>query len=152
MTQRSPAPWLPWLLGFLTILVLMGMVPHNSLVWPVDPQIGVIMVGLVAFIVAVEIPFPGHAISLGYAAGLLAYLILGIRDATLEAFGVMAIGGASGGLLRAIWQTRQAGRRPSLYLFEWPILTAAQMTLSMAVGGTVYQALGGRLLRQGLQI
>lgn len=150
MTQRSPAPWLPWLLGILTILVMIGTVSHIQPIPSIDPRIGVIMIGLVAFIVAVEVPLQGHAISLGYAAGLLAYLILGVPGATLEAFAVMAIGGAAGGLLRAIWQLRQSGRRLSFYLIEWPIVAAAQMTLSMAVAGTLYQMLGGRLPLVGL--
>src|SRR5258708_33126979 len=75
MRRRSPAAWLPWLLGILSILVL-WMLSQETLAVHNSPQFGIIMIGLIAFVVNVEVPLHGDAMSLGYAAGLLFYLTL----------------------------------------------------------------------------
>src|SRR6266850_1138212 len=109
MTRRSLAPWLPWLLGTLTLLALASTVPQRPVTLHVDPRISIIMIALVSFVVTVEVPLVGDAISLGYAAGLMVYLILGRNDGSYESFGVIVIGALLGGALRAWWRARESG-------------------------------------------
>src|SRR5262245_33663147 len=106
MTRRLLAPWLPWLLGTLTLLALASIVPQRLLTFHVDQRISIIMIALVGFVVNVEVPLVGDAISLGYAAGLMVYVILGRNDGVYEAFGVIVIGATLGGALRAWWRAR----------------------------------------------
>ncbi|MEP7286660.1 MAG: GAF domain-containing protein [Chloroflexota bacterium] len=147
MIRRSPAPWLPWLLGVLTILFIVNMTMSGLLSLHTDPQIAIIMIGLVAFIVTVEVPLQGDSISLGYAAGFLVYLSMGIPEQNYEAFGVMAIGGAAGGLLRAFWDNRESGLMWRFHrrLIERPLMAAAQLTLSLVIGDVFYRLVGGIL-------
>ncbi len=147
MTRRSLAPWLPWLLGTLTLLALASNAPQRPVTLHVDPRISIIMIALVGFVVNVEVPLVGDAISLGYAAGLMIYLILGRNDGVYEAFGVIAIGATVGGALRAWWSAREAGGgfRAFRHLIESPLMSVSQLTLSMIAGGAVYRALGGTL-------
>ena len=147
MIRRSPTPWLPWLLGMLTLLALVGVAPQRPVNFYIDPRISIVMIGLVAFVVNVEVPLLRDSISLGYAAGLLIYLNLGRVEGSYEAFGVIAIGALMGGLLRALWIVYESrrGLRLHRYLIEWPMLAASQLTLSLIAGGMAYRAVGGRL-------
>ncbi len=144
MSRRSPAPWVPWVLGVLMLTILLSVPARMSNVtsFP-DPQIAIIMIGLVAFVTNVAVPLQGDAISLGYAAGLLVLLSQHVRGTDPIVYAVIAIGGFIGGLLRALWWTRERGFRPSRRLIEWPLMTAVQLASSMAVGGLVYQWMGG---------
>src|SRR3954452_14812959 len=106
MTRRRTVIWLPWLLGALTLLVLANMIPDGVNLLQVTPQL-IIMIGVVAFMANVEVPLQGDGISLGYPAALLTYLTIGGAGHNYEAFGVITIGGAIGGLLRALWHNRE---------------------------------------------
>ncbi len=147
MIRRSPTPWLPWLLGMLTLLALVSVAPQRPVTFFIDPRISIVMIGLVAFVVNVEVPLLRDSISLGYAAGLLVYLSLGRAEGSYEAFGVIAIGAMMGGLLRALWIVfeNQRGFRLHRYLIEWPMMAASQLTLSLIAGGMAYRAMNGRL-------
>lgn len=151
--QRSPAPWLPWALGLLTLLALATRVPREEVAaLYVDPRVSIIMIGLVAFIVNVEVPLLRDSISLGYAAGLMVFLALGHPNRAFEAFTIIAIGSVLGGAIRAWWLARQSarnggnGNRIRRRIIEHPLMATAQLTLSMVVSGYIYRQLfGGRL-------
>ncbi len=148
LIRRSPAPWLPWLLGVVTLLALSSVAPQRPIILFIDPRISIIMVGVVAFVVNVEVPLQGNSISLGYAAGLLIYLSLGRTAGAYEALAVIALGSLMGGILRAWWITREGSRygvRFTRLLFEWPLTACAQLTLSMMAGGAIHRLMGGRL-------
>src|SRR4051794_7661464 len=123
MTRRRTVIWLPWLLGALTLLVLANMIPDGVNLLNVTPQL-IIMVGVVAFMANVEVPLQGDGISLGYPAALLTYLTINGVGHKYEAFGAVAVGGAIGGLLRALWRNRELGKlwQPTLRLLNWPLL------------------------------
>src|SRR5258708_34431494 len=104
MRRRSPAAWLPWLLGILSILVL-WMLSQETLAVHNSPQFVIIIVGLIAFVVNVEVPLHGDAMSLGYAAGLLVYLTLDTSQ-PFPPLLVIAFGGRLGGLPRPWWRVR----------------------------------------------
>jgi hypothetical protein len=137
---------MPWLLGALTALVLVGVAPQPPFPIAIDLQTAAILIGLVAFIVNVQVPLIGDSISLGYSAGLMTFLIAGRPDSLYETLVVTVIGGVGGGLLRAWWNDVEAGRVFSLSrrLIEWPLMSASQLTLSIGVGGRFYQWLGGQ--------
>src|SRR5512141_1236413 len=149
LTRRSPAPWLSWLLGLLTLLALFGLAsPHPVL--HTDPRLSIVMIAVVAFVVNVEVPLSGHSISLGYAAGLLVLLTLGDSASLFESLAVTGLGGLLGGLLRGIWISRESRRHRTSYsaiqqLIERPLMASAQLTLSLLAGGVVFRWLDGRL-------
>src|SRR5579859_4693391 len=80
-----------------------------------SPQLLVVMVGFVSFVVNVEVPLEGDAISLGYAAGLLIYFVLGEMPDPAEAFVVIALGGLIGGLLRGAWRLHEQAQGQRRY-------------------------------------
>src|SRR5260221_1735366 len=122
----------PWLLGLIAILILLNMATTDpSATHIIHPRVFIITMGLVAFVVNVEVPLQGDAISLGYAAGLLMYLIVG--DYGFETFASIAAGGAIGGLLRACWRRRaESGSRVNCPITERPIMSASQTVLTPA--------------------
>src|SRR2546423_515940 len=139
--RRSPVPLLPLLLGVLTLLALYASLAASALEPTKDPRLDIIFIGLVAFVVNVELPLIGDSISLGYAAGLLIYLILG--NSPSDAFGVITVGAILGGLLRAGWIGRV---QPNYRQFvELPLISLSRLALSMLGGDLVFRLLGGNL-------
>src|SRR5690349_4005219 len=102
--MRRRSPWLPWLFGIVSIAVLWMLSTMPQSVRD-GVQFVIIMIGLVAFVVNVEVPLIGTSISLGYAAGLLVYLSLDSSQ-SFPALLIVAVGGLLGGLLRAWWRVR----------------------------------------------
>lgn len=146
MRRRSPAPWFPWLFGLVSVVTL-WFLSKEVLIAHISPQLVVVMIGLVAFVVNVEVPLHGDAISLGYAAGLLVYLTLD-SDHPFPALLTITIGALSGGVLRALWRVREQYHSVLHFdraLIEWPLMAASQLVISLAVGDFVYRKLGGEL-------
>src|SRR5690349_3399697 len=140
MTRRSPGPWLPWLLGAITFVLLALLLRSSPFIMVTDPRITIIMIGLVVFVVNIEVPLVGDSISVGYAAGLLAYLSMAQYESTYEAFGVIIFGGAIGGLIRAVSESRRLGKGLSAQFLTWPLVSASQLALSLLAGGAFYSA------------
>src|SRR5258706_4299176 len=141
--HRSPAPWLPWLLGTISLVALLSLFASSPVLVYGDPRISIIFIALVAFVVNVEVPLVGDSISLGYAAGLMVYLILRQPENDPEVFVIIAVGALLGGALRSWWVSRMRGF--SRRTVEWPIMGASQLTLSIFGGDVAYRLLDGRL-------
>src|SRR5262249_48919159 len=112
----------------------------------------IVMIGFIAFVVNVEVPLYGDAISLGYAAGLLVYLSLDTAQ-PFPSLLIIALGGLLGGLLRAWWRVREQYGTILHFdrsLIEWPLMAASQLVLSLAVGDQFYRLTGGKLPLQHL--
>ncbi len=153
MRRRSPAAWLPWLLGILSILVL-WMLSQETLAVHNSPQFVIIMIGLIAFVVNVEVPLHGDAMSLGYAAGLLVYLTLDTSQ-PFPALLVIALGGLLGGLLRAWWRVREQYGSILHFdrsLIELPLMASSQLVISLATGDLFYRLAGGTLPLQHIPL
>jgi signal transduction histidine kinase len=150
VSRELRLPWLVWGLGLLTIVILITFAGHPDLSF--DPRVAIAMIGLVAFLVIVEVPLQNVGLSLGYPAGLLTLLILGTPEGfSFVALMVIALGGLSGGILRTIWRYRESRRMaPGLHwsfdrLATYPIFAAAQLTISLFLGQVIYTTLSGNL-------
>ncbi len=148
VNRRAPVPWL---LGVITILALVSTLSLRSSAMIVDAPISLIMIGLVALFVNIEVPLAGSVIGFSYAAALLVFLSLTQRNSAPDAFGVIFVGAVIGGAVQAERHTREqrraAGQRwaEDWRVVAWALLSAAHATLSIMAGSAVYQMVGGRL-------
>src|SRR5579871_2550519 len=136
MNRRSIVPWLLFLLTALTLYETLSALWAGAAIQPLDLRYFIIMAGFIAFIVNVHMPLQGDSLSLGYGAGLLAYLTLSDPQQVYMAFSAITLGSVGGGLLRAGWHSRQAMRKgtgpssPGRAWLEWielPVMATSQM-------------------------
>ena len=140
--QRNTSA-ISWMLGFLTLIVLILNIPER-----LDSVLGLwlLFFALTAFALNQNVLLVSGEISPAHMFGIMAFLTLGEGTRTAEAFWAVAAGALLGGLLQVArsdeWLPR---RRVTVRSLATVAETMAQLTLTLLVAGAVYIRMGGRL-------
>src|SRR5258708_23380071 len=152
MIRRSIVPWVLGLLTALAMYVTLSGLLSGTIAQSLDVRYFIIITGFIAFMVSIEMPLQGDALSLGYGAGLVAYLTLSDTEQAYMAFSAIVLGSVFGGLLRVGWRKLEAMRKgtgPTRSVrawaewIEWPVMAVSQMVLGIVAGPRIFKLGGG---------
>jgi GAF domain-containing protein len=143
MIQRSGILILSWILGLVTLAVLLVNVPDTG---QLDVTLWVLFAVLVGLMLNLGTRLDEIVVSPAPTAVLMTYLTIGEGDAAPAALWSVAIGALVGNL---VWLSRALPVRHSRLeywqMFRSISISTAQLTLGLYISGWAYQLFGGRL-------